>query len=76
MEKIGHLPPFGLRMPSALKMWLTEQAKRADRSLNYTIVSILTDRMQAATGDKIGVQAPAAAGSHSDALQGVGQFHP
>lgn len=63
-EKLGSVPPLGVRMPSYLKQWLKEEATKADRSVNYTIVKILDERMQAAAGEQIGVQAPAANNHH------------
>lgn len=38
-------PPFGLRLPPELKMWVKMKAKREDRSMNYIINRILTEAM-------------------------------
>lgn len=44
-EKIGHLPPFGLRMPSDVRKWVKQTAERNDRSQNYEIVRAIRERM-------------------------------
>jgi len=48
MSKTKQIPPFGLRMPSELKKWLTEQAHRQNRSMNNLIVCLLNDARTAA----------------------------
>lgn len=60
-EKTGHLAPFGLRMPPHIRKWVSGQARDQDRSMNYIILGAIAERMGAAAGGEIGVQAPAAA---------------
>lgn len=45
-EKIGHLPPFGLRMPSDVREWIRQTAEQNDRSQNYEIVRAIRERME------------------------------
>jgi len=59
-ERIGAIAPFGLRIPHRIKDWVLEQAEKQDRSMNYVILRIL-EREMAATGEKFGDPAPAAA---------------
>lgn len=47
------IAPFGLRMPPALKAWVTERAARNRRSLNAEIVRILEERQEAEAGDAV-----------------------
>ena len=34
-------PPFGLRLPPKMRLWITERAKRNRRSINGEIVHLL-----------------------------------
>lgn len=39
-------PPFGLRMPDDLKMWVKMKARMEGRSMNNLIVRLLTEAME------------------------------
>lgn len=68
-EKIGILPPFGLRMPSSIRKWVESKAAEQDRSMNYVITRILEDAMTAAEGAKFGDRTPTAALSNNAAFE-------
>ncbi|KAA0686003.1 hypothetical protein DTW90_34520 [Neorhizobium sp. P12A] len=59
---------YKLNLPLELDLWVTSEAKRMLRSKSAQIVSILSERMAAATGEEIGVKAPAAASINNVAL--------
>jgi len=65
-----------VRLSASAAAFLDEVAKENFTSRNAEIVRSIRERMQAATGAVSANSSPAAAHSHSDALQGVGQFHP
>jgi hypothetical protein len=70
---------FMLRLPEGMRERIRSEAAKNRRSMNSEVVFHLERAFRgagAATGDEIAVQAPAAAGSHSDAVHGAGQFHP
>ncbi|MFC4624229.1 Arc family DNA-binding protein [Daeguia caeni] len=67
-DKIGSIAPFGLRMPQRIKDWVSENAAKHDRSMNYIILRILEKEM-AATGEGLGNSTPVAS-SNNTALQG------
>jgi len=69
-------PRFMVRVPPDVKAWLDDRAQETSASMNSEIIQAIRARMQAATGAVSANSSPAAAHSHSDALQGVGQFHP
>lgn len=68
---------YMLRLPDGWRDAIKAKAARNRRSMNSEILAALESVVSAAaTGAKFGDQAPAAAHSHSDAVQGAGQFHP
>lgn len=67
-ERVGAIAPFGLRMPQRIKDWVSENAAKQDRSMNYVILRILEKEM-AATGEGLGNSAPVAS-SNNTALPG------
>lgn len=46
-ERVGSLPPFGLRIASDVRAWISEQAEKEDRSMNYVITKIIREKMEA-----------------------------
>lgn len=40
------IPPFGLRLPPDLKMWVEMKAKMEDRSMNNLLVNIVRQAME------------------------------
>lgn len=66
-----------LRLPNGWRDAIKEKAARNRRSMNQEILAALESVVSAATtGVGLVNQAPVVAPSHSDALQGAGQFHP
>lgn len=66
-QRMSDIGPFGLRMPASVHRAVKRAAKQNRRSMNSEIVSIL-ERIyapQAATGEEIGVNAPAAVITHA-----------
>lgn len=61
---------YKMNLPADIDRWIRLEAARACRSRSGHIIFLLREKMQAATGDEFGDQAPAAA-SRTDALQGV-----
>lgn len=57
-ERIGHLPPFGLRMPSEIREWVMKKAYELDRSQNYVILKAIEAYIKS---EKVGVNDQAAA---------------
>lgn len=53
-------PQMRLRLPGDVKAWVAAQAKKNLRSLNAEVLAALKEKI-AATGNEIGVLAPAAA---------------
>lgn len=41
MEKVKDMPPWGVRMPSELRAWIKEEAKKERRTMNNFIVHVL-----------------------------------
>lgn len=41
MKKVSEMPPFGVRMPSDLRAWIKETAKKNRRTMNNQIVLFL-----------------------------------
>ncbi len=39
-------PPFGLRLPPDLKMWVKMKAKIEDRSMNNLLISLIRQAME------------------------------
>lgn len=46
----GHLKPFGLRIPSEIKEWAIEQAKKDRMSLNSWLLRMLDEKREAQHG--------------------------
>lgn len=66
-------------LPIDVKEFLMSEARRYGSNQSSEIIRAVRERMgrvQAATGEGLVNQAPAAADSHTDALQGAGQFQP
>lgn len=63
-----------MALPHDAVEFLDRQAEHNFTSRNAEVVRSIRERMQAATGDEIGVKAPAAA-SRTDALAGVNSTH-
>lgn len=40
-------PPFGLRLPADLKMWVKMKARIEDRSMNSLLVALIRKAMEA-----------------------------
>ncbi|TWD58086.1 Arc-like DNA binding dprotein [Agrobacterium vitis] len=56
-EKTGHLPPFGLRIPQAIRDWVQKEAEKQDRSMNYVILAVLREKMECLENEKSGNKA-------------------
>lgn len=67
---------FRLRLPEPERAFVKQEAQKNSRSMTGEIIQAIRARMQAATGAVSANSTPAAAHSHSDAVQGAGQFHP
>lgn len=60
---------FKIAIPTEMKRWLAIEAARNMRSQSAEILVAIRERMErqtAATGEKFGDLAPAAAGNHTD----------
>lgn len=57
-------PQMRLRLPTNVKSWIELEAQKNLRSLNAEVVAALKEKI-AATGNEIGVLAPAAAEDHN-----------
>lgn len=68
---------YMLRLPDGWRDAIKAKAARNRRSMNQEILAALESVVSAATtGESLPASAPVAAYSHTDALQGAGQFHP
>jgi hypothetical protein len=48
--RVRIIPPFGVRMPSELKIWVEKKSAEEDRSQNYVIVKIIRQEMEREKG--------------------------
>ena len=68
---------FVVRFPDGWREAIKATAAKNRRSMNSEILAVLEGALGLATTERVSqANSSAVASSHSDALQGVGQFHP